>query len=65
MSTTVNGMDVVTLDDAAIIRLVAEAIRQTRPPWYERAPFSYILGGAGALLVGVGGDGIAHYLGWS
>jgi len=39
MGVTVNGTDVVKLDDAAIIRLVAEAIRQTRPPWYERPRF--------------------------
>ena len=35
-------------------------LRETRPPWYERAPYSWILGGAGTLTMA----GAIHLLGW-
>jgi hypothetical protein len=33
---------------------------KTRPPWYERAPYSWIIGFVGGIL----SAGIIHYLGW-
>ncbi len=48
----------------AIAAIVAEAVRQTRPAWYERAPWSWGIGAALAVATSVIGDGVTHALGW-
>ena len=65
MSASIDGKQVVTVSDADLTRLVAEAIRQARPPWYERAPYSWGIGAALAVATTVLGSGITRWLGWS
>lgn len=41
--------------------VIVAAIEAARPPWYERPPWSFGIGGA--LAIGVGG--VLKYLGWN